>query len=131
MAARYSPMAREKLPQRRHGVTMPVILERPGGNPTKFDVTFNFGEDGRVKEAFMRSTKEGNDFSSLMIDACVALSMLLQHGETMASLLKSFAQYTVVENGVDVPLPTSALGAIARAGADLDDLAQLEMEPSQ
>jgi len=60
----------------------------------------------------MRSTKEGNDFSALMVDACISLSLLLQHGMSMADLVKAF--------GASGDVPQSALGAIAWVGADLD-----------
>lgn len=101
-------MTRTPLPNRRDGVTVPVVHR----NQT-FACTFSFDDSGHVREAFMRSTKEGNDFSALMVDACIAVSILLQHGESMGSLVKVFGQD---EAGV----PQSALGAIAAAGADLD-----------
>ena len=76
-------MTRIPLPNRRHGVTIPVEHR----NQTFF-CTFSFDDAGVVREAFMRSTKEGNDFSALMVDACIAVSMLLQHGESSFAITK-------------------------------------------
>jgi hypothetical protein len=101
-------MTRTPLPNRRHGVTVPV--EHRG---MTFDCTFSFGSDLHVREAFMRSTKEGNDFSALMVDAAICLSLLLQNGMTMGDLVKAFGSG-------ELGAPQSALGAIARVGADLD-----------
>ena len=106
-------MTRARLPSRRHGITMPV--EHRG---QRFDCTFGIGEDGYVREAFMRSAKDGTDFSALMVDACIAVSMLLQHGETMQTLAQAFGENRA--EGESVGPPQSALGAIARAGAAID-----------
>jgi hypothetical protein len=106
-------MTRTQLPNRRHGLTVPVEHRNQ-----KFDCTFSFDESGHVREAFMRSTKEGNDFSALMVDGCIAISMLLQHGQTCESLVKAFGNNRL--EGETDDHPQSALGAIARVGADLD-----------
>jgi hypothetical protein len=106
-------VTRTRLPNRRHGITMPVEHR----NQT-FDCTFGMGNDGHVREVFMRSTKEGNDFSALMVDACIAASMLLQHGESMETLAEAFGENRA--EGEKTGTPQSALGAIVRAGADID-----------
>ena len=112
---------RQRLPNRRHGLTLPVQHRNQF-----FDCTFGFDEAGRVREVFMRSTKEGNDFSALMVDACIAASMLLQHGETMASLAASFGENRA--DGEKSGAPQSALGAIVRRGAMLDEQARIVLE---
>lgn len=110
-------MTRTPLPNRRHGLTVPVEHRS-----MTFDCTFGWSDDGHIREAFMRSTKEGNDFSALMVDACVCLSMLLQHGLTMADLVKAFGEDRA--DGAESGPPQSAQGAIARVGAELDRVAQ-------
>lgn len=99
-------MTRIELPNGRHGITLPVNYTMGSGAVHSFDVTF--GITDRVIEAFMRATKEGNDFSTLLQDACIAISLLLQHGETAADLVKAFSDI-------------SPMSAIARAAADLDE----------
>jgi hypothetical protein len=116
-SARRLSVTRTRLPARRHGITMPVHHR----NQT-FDCTFGMGDDGHVREAFMRSTKEGNDFSALMVDACIAVSMLLQHGERMETLVEAFGENRA--EGETIGEPQSALGAIVRAGAEIDRRAQ-------
>lgn len=103
-------MTREKPPNRRHGITMPVTYKTGAGDDSCFDVTFGFTD--RVVEVFMRQTKEGNDFSVLVQDSCIAISLLLQHGETAADLVKSFSDI-------------SPMSAIVRAAAEIDRIAQL------
>lgn len=112
---------RTPLPNLRTGLTIPVKLRRPGRDDLTFDATFNFGACGRVQEVFMRSTKEGNDLSSLLVDGCIAISLLLQRGETMAGLAAAFGENRA--EGQMLGPPSSPLGAIARAGADLDQRA--------
>ena len=112
-------MTRNDLPNRRHGVTMPVTFKNH-----EFAVTYNRDDDGIIREAFMRATKEGNDLSALLTDGCIAMSMLLQHGETMDSLAAAFGEDRQ-ERESSGP-PSSALGAIARAGAALEREAQHE-----
>ena len=99
-------MTRAELPSGRHGITTPVEYKTSGGSVQSFDVTF--GITDRVIEAFMRATKEGNDFSILVQDSCIAISLLLQHGERAADLVKSFSDI-------------SPLSAIVRAAAELDE----------
>ena len=99
-------MTRIDIPKGRHGITMPVEYKTGGGGIQSFDATF--GITDRVIEVFMRATKEGNDFSILLQDACIAISLLLQHGESPADLVKSFSD-------------TSPMSAIVRAAADLDE----------
>lgn len=107
---------RTPLPNRRYGLTVPVEHR----NQT-FDCTFSWDDSGHIREAFMRSTKEGNDFSAVMVDAAIALSMLLQHGYSMADMVKAFGETAT-------GAPQSALGAIARVGADLDARGQKALE---
>lgn len=101
---------RTPLPNLRKGLTVPVEFKNQ-----KFDVTYNFDKEGIVREAFMRATKEGNDLSSLLTDGCIAVSLLLQHGMTMEALSKAFGEDR--QEGRAIGPPSSALGAIARAGA--------------
>jgi len=105
---------RTPLPNLRAGLTVPVEFKNQ-----KFDVTYNFDGEGIVREAFMRATKEGNDLSSLLTDGCIAVSLLLQHGMTLEGLSKAFGEDR--QEGQAIGPPSSALGAIARAGAALDN----------
>jgi hypothetical protein len=107
---------RTPLKNRRHGLTIPVEHRHQ-----TFDCTFSFNEAGECKECFMRSTKEGNDFSALMVDSAIILSMLLQHGLSMADMVRALGEDSA--GGAQ-----SALGAIARAGAALDQRSKMVRE---
>lgn len=102
----------------RHGITVPVKFLSTSGHEQTFDVTFNLGDDLRVKEAFMRSTKEGNDISDLLRDGCILFSILLQHGETADAIASAMGENR--GEGQIIGPPSSALGSIARAAAELD-----------
>lgn len=106
-------MTRTPLKNRRHGITSRVSH---GGHD--FDVTFGFDECGVIREVFMRSVKEGTDLSAFLSDSCIAISLLLQHGESMESLAKAFGENRL-EGEIEGPA-SSALGTIAREGARLD-----------
>lgn len=105
-------MTRVELPNGRHGITMPVEYVTAGGHHQFFDATF--GITDRVVEVFMRATKEGNDFSILLQDACIAISLLLQHGETAADLVRAFSDL-------------GPIAAIVRAAAELDERIKAEI----
>lgn len=110
-------MTRTPLPFKRHGITQPVKFIKDHREWT-FDVTFAVGEDGRVQEAFMRTTKEGNDLGAILRDGCILLSLLLQHGDT-AEVIAAAMEEDRPEGAPEGP-PSSPLGAIARAAADID-----------
>lgn len=119
-------MTRTGLPWKRHGITMPVSFDNQRGSVHTFDVTFGIGEDGRVQEAFMRSTKEGNDLSDLLRDGCILFSLLLQHGET-AEVISAAMGENRLEGQASGP-EASAMGSIARAAAELDKQLRAELE---
>ena len=97
---------------------MTVPVEHRGQT---FNCSFSFDREGVIREAFMRSTKEGNDFSALMVDSAIILSMLLQHGLSMADMVRALGEDS--SGGAQ-----SALGAIARAGAALDQRSKMVRE---
>ena len=118
---------REDLPARRVGVRMPVKFKDAMGNETEYPVQFNFGESGRVIECFVsqdeaRINKTGSQFRAMMEDGCKAISRLLQYGDTMAQLAGYFGEDR--PEGAQSGPPSSHFGAIARAGAELDAVAQ-------
>lgn len=67
---------REKLPNRRMQVTQAV---RWGDEEFLLGVGFN--RAGQAREVFLHGHKVGSEMEGLMTDACILLSLLLQHGE--------------------------------------------------
>jgi len=95
-------MTRERLANRRPNETTTLVF---GG--MSFAVTIGFFPDGRPGEVFASGAKPGCDLDYLLDDACVALSLLLQHGVEPAALAKSMGR---AGDGVT---PASLIGALA------------------
>lgn len=94
---------RKKLDNRRAAVTHPVTFQADGGHTVKILITIGFDANGDPKEVFCASFKAGTVLHAIVMDACVLVSRLLQHGDTPAELAASMCQ------------PPSMLGAIAIA----------------
>ncbi len=78
------PTPREQLPWRRYGVRQALVC-RLAGSDFQFTGEFNFYADGRLGELFARPFKTGADLENLLDKFCIAVSRLLQHGETIDS----------------------------------------------
>src|SRR4029078_6171854 len=68
-------MTRERLPDRRAAAT--VDLEHGG---SRFTVTIGYYPDGRPGGVCTHGIRTGSGLDALLADACVLLSLLLQHG---------------------------------------------------
>ena len=68
-------MSRLCLPDRRPAETAEIVFDGQ-----RFTVTVGFYPDGRPGEVFADGARIGSDLDALLDDACVALSLLLQHG---------------------------------------------------
>jgi hypothetical protein len=84
----------------------------------EFLVGFGFGEDGRVMEVFCSSGKTGVDMTALVTDACILVSLLLQHGESVTALAESMGENRA--EGENSGPPASLIGAIVRVAAWVD-----------
>lgn len=81
-------MTRERLPDRRPSVTMELIHDWRA-----YSVTIGFDIDrNRIGEVFTHGAKVGSMMDAILDDACVALSLLLQHGIEPASLANSMGR---------------------------------------
>jgi hypothetical protein len=77
-----------------------------GGKEVHVLITVGFDEEGEPKEVFCASFKSGTTMNSIVMDACILFSRLLQHGDLPPDLLASMCQ------------PPSLIGAIAAAVAE-------------
>lgn len=69
-------MTRERLPDRRPSNTMELVHDW-----RTYSVTIGFDvERNRIGEVFTHGAKIGSAMDAILDDACVALSLLLQHG---------------------------------------------------
>ncbi|MEI8396857.1 MAG: ribonucleotide reductase [Rhodospirillaceae bacterium] len=108
-------MTRTRLPDRRPNETIDLFF---GG--LRFSVSFGFYPDGRIGEVFASGAKSGCDMDYLLDDACVALSLLLQHGVEPAVLANSMGRTEEIavghfrsDSGLPATRPASIIGALA------------------
>ena len=95
-------MTRERLPNRRPNETRALVF---GGMNFAVTISF-FPANGRPGEVFASGAKSGCDLDYLLDDACVALSLLLQHGVEPAALVGSMGR------AGDGSTPASIIGAL-------------------
>lgn len=95
-------MIRQRLPDRRPSVTTELVHEC-----RSYSVTIGFDPaTGRIGEVFTHGAKVGSAMDGILDDACVALSLLLQHGVEPAELASSMGQLG------DGKSPASIIGAL-------------------
>ncbi len=104
-------MARNKLDPRRLCINRHVTFQSAAGREIKLVVTIGFSNDGNASEVFCADFRAGSDNQALVMDACILLSRLLQHGDTPAELLQSMCS------------PPSLIGTICKAICDEQNLA--------
>ena len=79
--------SRERLPTRRPAKT--AELEYEGA---RYAVTIGFYPDGRPGEVFTAGAKVGSAMDGLLDDACILVSLLLQHGVQPAALARTMGR---------------------------------------
>ena len=103
-------MTRATLPQRRSNVTRAVEW-----NGHAFSVTIGLDPaTWQPAEAFC-DTAKGGDMAAALADACVIISIALQHGIAPADLAKSLGRVPVLWAEEGVTQPASPVGAIVEA----------------
>lgn len=96
-------MTRHKLPDRRPAITMELVHDFRSYSVTiGFDVARN-----AIGEAFTHGAKVGSAMDAILDDACVTLSLLLQHGVEPAALAASMGRLG------DGKTPASIIGSLA------------------
>ncbi len=104
---------RQRLPNRRENETVDLVFD---GH--RYHVTVGFALDGQPREVFCHGGKVGSGMDLILDDACVALSLLLQHGIDPQGLAHSMGR-----------LGDSAAASII--GALVDLVSSFEQEPSE
>jgi hypothetical protein len=103
-------VTRTPLPYRRPNETREVQFA--GG---RYTVSVGFYGDGQPGEVFFDGAKEGSDVRAIMSDACVLISIALQHGITRAELERSLGRVPRWVDGNERDGPASIIGAIVGA----------------
>lgn len=111
---------RAPLPYRRQNQAVEVDF-----GDQRLTVCMGFDLDGAVREVFAAGHKAGSDMQHVIDDACVIISIALQHGIVVAALAKSLGRVPVPRLGKDSDAPASPIGAILEALADRPELAAL------
>ncbi len=93
-------MPRTHLPNRRENETVDLLFEGQ-----RYHVTIGLDPDDRPKEVFCHGAKIGSAMDRLLDDACVALSLLLQHRIEPQDLAHSMGR-------LDGGSPSSIIGAL-------------------
>lgn len=103
---------REQLPTRRPSVTSSVKFLTDNGGEGTILVTCGYEvSDPRVREVFIASTrKAGSGLDMIVSDACVLMSLLMQHGYAAKQIRDKLCS------------PLSLIGSIAEHGAAMDVL---------
>ena len=108
---------RRPLPARRPSLTVTTDWN---GHPLA--VTVGLYPDGSPGEVFC-DTEHGGTLQASIADACVQISLGLQHGIAPADLAKSLGRVPAFVNGAEVDAPASPVGAIMAVVLDADKLA--------
>ncbi len=106
-------LERQRLPDRRENETVDLVF---AGH--RYHGTVGFSLDGRPREIFCHGGKVGSGMDLILDDACVALSLLLQHGVEPQGLAHSMGR-----------LGGGAAASII--GALVDLVASFEPEPAE
>jgi len=102
---------RTRLADRRPSITGRVPFVMADGREISLTVTFGFDDTGSVREVFCADFKVGSDMHAAVVDSCILLSRLLQHGDPPEELARTLCD------------PPSLVGSIARAAS----LVQLDL----
>lgn len=84
-------MIRELLPQRRRLITIELFWCWNDIH-SNWQISIGLFPDGRPAEVFISSPKIGSELESLLQDACVLVSHLLQRGVSLAALARSLSR---------------------------------------
>lgn len=100
-------MGRQRLPNRRQSETRQI--EHRGQAIT---VTVGFDDAWAPREVFATGPKEGSDMQHVLSDACVLISIALQHGISPTALSRSLGSVPAWRGCERASEPASPLGAI-------------------
>lgn len=107
-------MTRTRLADRRYSETHRVEVEMDL-KPKIILVTIGFDERGRPSEVFCADFKAGTSMHGIVMDACIVLSRLLQHGDDPADILRGMSggPADAIEGMADADHRRSLIGRIA------------------
>ena len=84
-------MSRKKLPSTRSSITHKVVVTTEEGKKVKFFFTVSFYEDGSPGELFLHMDQSGNTLDGFADAWSIAISLCLQSGVELDTLVKKFS----------------------------------------
>lgn len=103
-------MTRNPLPQRRRNETREV---EHGGRV--YSVCVGFYDNGQPAEVFADGPREGSDMRATLSDACVLISIALQHGIPRSEMEHSLGRVPRWTPQGEAEGPASIIGAVIAA----------------
>ena len=103
-------MTRVRLPARRRNTIREVAW-----SGQCFAVCVGYDSAGQPLEVFADGHKTGSAMAAVIDDACIVISVALQHGIAPGDLAHSLSTVPTWENGVRGEGPASPIGAILSA----------------
>jgi hypothetical protein len=103
-------MTRTRLPDRRRNAIRDIAF-----CGRAFTVCVGYDDAGRPLEVFADGQKTGSAMAAFIDDACIVISVALQHGLTPEALARSISTVPVWEDGVKGEGAASPVGAILAA----------------
>lgn len=100
-------MTRTALPARRPALTIASAWQ---GHP--FSVTIGFDPASAAPREVFADTEKGGQMQATLADACVLISIALQHGIPLAALSKSLSRVPDLIAGAGATQPGSPIGTI-------------------
>ncbi len=108
---------RKRLPDTRKSLTHKAVI-RSGGDRVKFFITVGLYEDGRPGEIFLTFDQAGSTLDGWADAWATAVSICLQHGETIDNLVKKFSWQRFDPQGMteneDIPIANSVVDYVMR-----------------
>lgn len=111
-------MPRTPLPARRRNETREITL-----GAATFAVCIGFDDAGTPREVFATGPREGSDMQAVVSDACVLISIALQHGIEPDALAHSLGRVPRWVNGEEGDGPASVIGLIVEALGRAEEVA--------
>ncbi len=88
-----SKLGRSRLPNRRDNVSETIEIDE---RTPRLSVTFGKAADDHVAEIFVDGHKVGSQAEALLDDACILVSILLQHGYTARDLEACLSRESII-----------------------------------
>lgn len=112
-------MTRTPMRNRRQNETRKVVFQ---GWP--YFICVGYDDAGRPREVFADGSKQGSDMQAVMRDACIVISIALQHDVEPAELARSLGTVPALTDGNEVEIHASIVGAIVECLEPRPDLAK-------